>query len=71
MVMKQWGFDGIICTDAGALTFSAQHHYYNSDKGPSLEPTARESINSWTSTKTASTLQTLGHAKAMKWRNST
>jgi beta-glucosidase len=29
MVMKEWGFDGIICTDAGALTnMVTQHHYY-------------------------------------------
>ena len=33
MVIKQWGFDGIICTDAGALTFSVtKHHYYNSEE---------------------------------------
>ncbi len=33
MVMKEWGFDGIICTDAGALTFSvAQHHYYTTEE---------------------------------------
>jgi beta-glucosidase len=29
VVMKRWGFDGIICTDAGALTnMVTQHHYY-------------------------------------------
>ncbi len=29
MVMKQWGFQGIICTDAGALTnMVTQHKYY-------------------------------------------
>ena len=29
VVMKEWGFDGIICTDAGALSGSiAGHHYY-------------------------------------------
>jgi len=29
VVMKDWGFDGIICTDAGALTNMVnQHHYY-------------------------------------------
>ena len=28
IVMKDWGFDGIICTDAGALTnMLTQHHY--------------------------------------------
>ncbi len=28
IVMKDWGFDGIICTDAGALTnMVTQHHY--------------------------------------------
>jgi beta-glucosidase len=32
MVRKQWSFDGIICTDAGALTFTVtQHHYYKSE----------------------------------------
>jgi beta-glucosidase len=30
MVMKEWGFDGIICTDAGALTnMVKEHHYYH------------------------------------------
>jgi beta-glucosidase len=30
MVMKEWGFDGIICTDAGALTnMVSEHHYYH------------------------------------------
>lgn len=29
VVMKRWHFNGIICTDAGALTFMVtQHHYY-------------------------------------------
>jgi beta-glucosidase len=29
VVMKDWGFDGIICTDAGALSGSISgHHYY-------------------------------------------
>jgi beta-glucosidase len=29
VVMKEWGFDGIICTDGGALSFlMTQHHYY-------------------------------------------
>ena len=29
IVMKEWGFDGIICTDAGALTnMVTQHRYY-------------------------------------------
>lgn len=29
MVMKEWGFDGIICTDAGALTnMVTLHHFY-------------------------------------------
>ncbi len=29
MTMKQWGFNGIICTDAGALTnMVTEHHYY-------------------------------------------
>ncbi len=29
VVMKQWGFNGIICTDGGALTMLVtQHHYY-------------------------------------------
>jgi beta-glucosidase len=29
VVMKEWGFDGIICTDGGALTMlMSQHHYY-------------------------------------------
>jgi beta-glucosidase len=29
VVMKEWGFDGIICTDGGALTMlMTQHHYY-------------------------------------------
>lgn len=29
VVMKEWGFNGIICTDGGALTFLVtQHHYY-------------------------------------------
>lgn len=29
VVMKRWHFDGIICTDAGALTFMVtMHHYY-------------------------------------------
>jgi len=33
MVTKDWGFHGIICTDAGALTFSVtQHHYYTSEE---------------------------------------
>jgi beta-glucosidase len=32
MVMKEWGFDGIICTDAGALTnMVLRHHYYHSE----------------------------------------
>jgi beta-glucosidase len=31
MVMEEWGFDGIICTDSGALTnMVTQHHYYGS-----------------------------------------
>jgi beta-glucosidase len=30
MVMKEWGFDGIVCTDAGALTNMVEaHHYYH------------------------------------------
>jgi len=30
MVMKEWGFDGIICTDSGALTnMVSEHHYYH------------------------------------------
>lgn len=29
VVMKEWGFDGIICTDGGALSMLVtQHHYY-------------------------------------------
>ncbi len=33
MVMNEWGFNGIICTDAGALTMSVtQHHYYTSEE---------------------------------------
>jgi beta-glucosidase len=28
IVMKDWGFNGIICTDAGALTFMKTDHYY-------------------------------------------
>ncbi len=33
MVMKDWGFSGIICTDAGALTMSVTlHHYYQSEE---------------------------------------
>jgi beta-glucosidase len=29
VVMKEWGFDGIICTDGGALTMLVtKHHYY-------------------------------------------
>jgi beta-glucosidase len=29
VVMKEWGFNGIICTDGGALTMLVtQHHYY-------------------------------------------
>ncbi|WP_252263376.1 glycoside hydrolase family 3 C-terminal domain-containing protein [Paracidobacterium acidisoli] len=28
VVMKDWGFDGIICTDAGALTNMVTHHKY-------------------------------------------
>ncbi len=29
VVIKQWGFDGIICTDGGALTMLVtKHHYY-------------------------------------------
>ncbi len=29
VVMKEWGFNGIICTDGGALTMlMTQHHYY-------------------------------------------
>lgn len=31
MVMKQWGFDGIICTDAGALTNMVTAHRYYRD----------------------------------------
>ncbi len=31
MVMKQWGFDGIICTDAGALTNMVKEHRYRRD----------------------------------------
>jgi beta-glucosidase len=30
MVMREWGFDGIICTDAGAMTnLVTEHHYYS------------------------------------------
>jgi beta-glucosidase len=29
VVMKDWGFDGIICTDAGALTNMVTHHHYS------------------------------------------
>jgi beta-glucosidase len=29
MTFREWGFDGIVCTDAGALTnMVTQHHYY-------------------------------------------
>ena len=29
VVMKDWGFNGIICTDAGALTNMVTHHHYS------------------------------------------
>jgi beta-glucosidase len=31
VVMKQWGFDGILCTDAGALTGMVKEHHYYAD----------------------------------------
>ncbi len=41
VVEKQWGFNGIICTDAGALTnMVTEHHYY-----PDLEHAAAGAIH--------------------------
>ena len=41
VVEKQWGFNGIVCTDAGALTnMVTEHHYY-----PDLEHAAAGAIH--------------------------
>ncbi|TCK70162.1 glycoside hydrolase family 3 C-terminal domain-containing protein [Acidipila rosea] len=41
VVMKDWGFNGIICTDAGALTnMVTAHHYY-----PSLDKAAAGALH--------------------------
>ena len=41
LTMKQWGFDGIICTDAGALTFMVTAHKYR----PNMDEAAAAAIH--------------------------
>ena len=41
VVEKQWGFDGILCTDAGALTNMVTEHHYS----PDIEHAAASAIH--------------------------
>ncbi len=45
MVMAEWGFDGIICTDAGALGFSVTHHHYFPDLAQAAAAAIHAGIN--------------------------
>ena len=45
VVMKDWGFDGIICTDAGALTNMVTHHHYYPDMAHAAAGAIHAGIN--------------------------
>jgi beta-glucosidase len=45
MVMAEWGFDGIICTDAGALGFSVTRHHYFPDLAQAAAAAIHAGIN--------------------------
>ncbi len=45
MVMKQWGFNGIICTDAGALTNMVTLHRYDRDINHAVADAIHAGIN--------------------------
>jgi len=45
VVMKDWGFDGIICTDAGALTNMVTHHRYSPDMAHAAASAIHADIN--------------------------
>jgi len=51
MTMQDWGFDGIICTDAGALTNMVTQHKYFPDIDRATAGAIRAGINQfWTTT---------------------
>lgn len=45
MTMKKWGFNGIICTDAGALTFMVTEHKYCPDMDHAAAAAIHAGIN--------------------------
>ena len=50
--MREWGFDGIICTDAGALTNMVTEHKYFPDMDQAAAGRfMRGSINFWIITR--------------------
>jgi beta-glucosidase len=47
VVMKDWGFNGIICTDAGALTNLVTRHQYVRDMAHAAADTLKTGINQY------------------------
>ena len=45
IVMKDWGFNGIICTDAGALTNMVTRHHYSPDMDEAVAAAVHAGIN--------------------------
>ncbi len=45
IVMKDWRFNGIICTDAGALTNMVTHHHYSPDIDQAVASAVHAGIN--------------------------
>lgn len=45
LTMKKWGFNGIICTDAGALTFMVTKHKYSANSDAAAAAAIHAGIN--------------------------
>jgi beta-glucosidase len=45
LTMKKWGFNGIICTDAGALTFMVTKHKYSANSDEAAAAAIHAGIN--------------------------
>ena len=45
LTMKKWGFNGIICTDAGALTFMVTAHKYSANGDDAAAAAIHAGIN--------------------------
>ena len=61
MVMREWGFDGIICTDAGALTNMVTYHHYYSSLDQAAAGAVRAGINQFLDEYTQSVNAALAH----------